>query len=110
MKKYKEILRYYNLGFSQRDIAQILGISRSPVSRVEDTFDALNLTWDEIKGLSDKEIDELLFPKNESISFYFEPDFSEIIKELSTKGVTKKLLWEEYVQVADSIGKVPSVL
>ncbi|MGN1158325.1 MAG: IS21 family transposase [Agathobacter sp.] len=107
MKKYKEILRYYHLGFSQRDIAQLMGVSRSVISRVEDAFKSSGLLWDDVKKLSNKEINELLFPKVESKSLYMDPDFESMVKELSAKGVTKKLLWEEYIEMAISIGKIP---
>lgn len=107
MQKYKEILRYYHLGFSQRDIAQLMGVSRSVITRVEDAFRTIGLPWEEVKQLTDKDIDELFFPKVDQKSIYFEPDFEEIIKELSIKGVTRKLLWEEYVETTLSVGKLP---
>lgn len=70
MKKYKEILRYYHLGFSQRQIASLLDISRGTVIRIEDAYKGLGLTWEELHLLSDKELEGQLFPAHdEDVSF-----------------------------------------
>lgn len=64
-----------------------------------DAFKALNVPWKEVRFLSDQELEETLFRKSDSLSnsLYLEPYFESLSRELLKKGVTKKLLWEEYV-------------
>ena len=107
MKKYKEILRYHNAGLSQRQIAEILGVSRGTVVRAIDGFKALAIPWEEVIKLSEKDLEDLLFVKRMDDAMYLKPDYEVLIPELSIKGVTKKLLWEEYVRECDAAGKVP---
>lgn len=109
VKKYKEILRYFNNGFSQRQIASLTNVSRGTVIKTIDAFKALNIPWKEVRLLNDEELSEVLFPKAnaQSNSLYLEPDYESLSHELMKKGVTKKLLWEEYVQQCGTIGKIP---
>lgn len=86
-KKYKEILRFYNNGFSQRQIAQLSEISRGTVVKVIDAFKSLNVTWEEVKNLDEIELEKLLFDKSNKESMYLVPDFEMIAKDLYKKGV-----------------------
>ncbi len=38
---------------------------------------------------------------------YLEPDYKSLSNELTKKGVTKKILWEEYIRNCDAINKIP---
>lgn len=107
VKKYKEILRYYNNGFSQRQIADLTDVSRGTVIKVIDAFKLLNVPWEEVRFLDDFELEEMLFPQRNIDSMYLEPDYKSLSNELTKKGVTKKILWEEYVRHCDVINKMP---
>lgn len=91
VKKYKEILRYFNNGFSQRQIASLTNVSRGTVIKTIDAFKALNIPWKEVRLLNDEELSEVLFPKAnaQSNSLYLEPDYESLSHELMKKGVTK---------------------
>ena len=45
VKKYKEILRYHNNGFSQRQIADLTDVFRGTVIKTVDAFKRLNVSW-----------------------------------------------------------------
>lgn len=92
VKKYKEILRYFDNGFSQRQIADLTNVSRGTVIKTIDAFKALNIPWEEVRFLSDQELEEVLFRKSDtsSDSLYLEPDYESLSHELMKKGVTKK--------------------
>ena len=107
VKKYKEILRYHSNGFSQRQIASLTGVSRGTVIKVIDAFKCANISWEEVRSFTDTELEERLFKKDKEPSIYLEPDYEALSRELNRKGVTKKLLWEEYVQQCDVVGKLP---
>lgn len=97
MTKYKEILRYRSLGYSQRQIADILGTSRNTTKKVYAIADSLNLDWNHISAMTEDEVANLLYPKHPKESLYKAPDCDYLQKELQKKGVTLTLLWREYV-------------
>lgn len=109
MSKYKEILRYHITGLSQREIQKVTGISRPTISRVLTAFSKKSLKWEEVRALSEEEISSKLFEKmNDANSIIYEyPDYEQMTNELTKPGVTKKLLWQEYVEACLLSGKVP---
>ena len=109
MSKYKEILRYHITGLSQREIQKVTGISRPTISRVLTAFSKKSLKWEEVRELSEEEISSKLFEKmNDANSIIYEyPDYEQMTNELTKPGVTKKLLWQEYVEACLLSGKVP---
>ena len=107
MTKSREILRLKSLGFSERKTAQSCGVSRNTVAKVNRRAEELNLTWPLIAGMTDAELEELLFPKGKSASNRRMPDFEYIRKELMRKGVNKKLLWYEYCEECRQANEIP---
>ena len=109
MSKYKEILRYHVTGLSQREIQKVTGISRPTISRVLTAFSTKRLKWEEVRELSEDEIGTKLFEKTrETDSVIYEyPDYEQMTVELAKPGVTKKLLWQEYVDGCQLSGKIP---
>jgi len=101
MKKLREILRLkLESKLSIRAITQILKLSIGAVQKVVSRAKALKLTWDKVESLDELELMALFYPaKTSTPTTLFElPDWSEVHKELSRKGVTKQLLWEEYAE------------
>jgi len=109
MSKYKEILRYHITGLSQREISKVTGISRPTISRVLTAFMGKKLKWEEVRDLSEDEIGSKLFEKagNSEQIIYEYPDYKLLSEELTRPGVTKKLLWQEYVEECQSKAKIP---
>lgn len=64
VKKYNEILRYHSNGFSQRQIASLTGVSRGTVIKAIDAFKCANVSWEEVRSLTDTEFEERLFKKD----------------------------------------------
>lgn len=101
MTKIREILRHSSLGLSQNAIAKSCSVSKSKVNLVLKRAKEMNLNISEALQMSDAELTQLLFP-NGTYSSSSEPekcmpDFAYIRKELLKNGVTKKLLWTEYL-------------
>lgn len=107
MERFKQILRYEHAGISQREIAKILSVSRNTVSKTVNARKAAQLDWDQITGYTEAELELKLFPQvtGDSLTFYYPMDVEYLMRELKKPGVTKKLLWEEYVKECHSIGK-----
>ena len=108
MVNYKEILRLASEGTSQRQIAVSVGHSRDTVSEFLAAAKVHNLSWSLDESVTNEQIEAILFPERHSaISMYLEPDYVYIHSELAKRGVTLTLLWNEYVQKAESLGKKP---
>lgn len=108
MTKYREIIRLTSLGFTQRNIVQSCNVSQKTVVKVQRRVAELNLKWPLDESMTDAALEELLFPKSDNVlSTKRKPDFDYIRKELLRNGVTKKLLWTEYMEQCRLNGDEP---
>ena len=108
MTKYREIIRLTGLGFSQRDIMASCGIAQKTVVKAQKRAIELNLCWPLEELMTDIELDKLMFPKEDKISSNRRmPDYAYIRKELLHNGVSKKLLWTEYMEDCRANGEEP---
>lgn len=99
MRKIREVIRLrHGLKASAREIAPSVGIARSTVAEYLYRSEAAGLSWPLPEDLSDEELERLLFPPapSEGEPSRAMPDWSHVQKELSRKGVTLLLLWQEY--------------
>ena len=103
MRKIKQILRLkLQADLSDRATARSVKASRDTVREYLDRAKATDLiTWDQIKDMAEADLEGLLFPPRtgepESSSYRL-PDWKKIHQELRRKGVTRHLLWHEYLQ------------
>ena len=107
MTKYREILRLKSLNFSERNIARSAGVSRNTVHTVLEKANELKISWPLDHGMTDSDLQEMMFPKEKSVSTKRMPDFDYIRKELLRNGVNKKLLWTEYCETCRLAGEEP---
>jgi transposase len=98
MRKTKEILRLkWGLGLSARQVGASLNISHSTVGEYLKRAEQTGLDWEQAKALSEATIEKMLFPPQKPKAGRTEPDWLEVEKELKQKGVTRMLLWQEYL-------------
>jgi transposase len=96
VRKIREVLRLkHEARLSDRQIAAVLGSARSTVQECLRRSRAAGLSWP-LPDLVDDELHERLYPRKASAPRYPTPDFEAIQRELSSKGVTRMLLWQEY--------------
>ena len=108
MTKYREIIRLTSLGFSQRNIMASCGVAQKTVVKVQKRAKELNLSWPLDESMTDAELQKLMFTKESIISSNKRmPDYDYIRKELLKNGVTKKLLWTEYLEECRQSGDKP---
>ena len=108
MVNYKEILRLSAEGNSQRQIAAGSGNSRNTVIEVLESAKSHNVTWPLDGSVTNEQLEAILFPNRyASDNAYLAPDFAYIHKELAKPKVTLTLLWDEYRQKAEALGKRP---
>jgi transposase len=98
MRKVREILRLHTAHhLTGRQIAHSLGLSHSTVMGVLHRAEALGLTWPLPEELDDATLEGRLYPPTPGRPRARpEPVWEEIHRELRRKGVTLRLLWQEY--------------
>ena len=107
MSKEREILQLFFDGVSQRKIAQRLKASRNTVAKVIAAAQASQLSQAGMAAIgSDQELHQFLFKDEGSSPNQEPPDCAYVHKELLKKGVTLKLLWEEYAAKCCQAGKL----
>jgi len=98
MRKIREVLRlHFDHGLSANIISRACGIARSTCQGYIKRFKASGVAWPLPELLDDTDLDAHLFslPPNEERKKPL-PDWRLVHKDLSRKGVTLKLLWQEY--------------
>jgi len=99
MRKIKEILRLkWALGLSERQTGASLKIAHSTVGEYVKRAERAGLDWAQAESMQEAELKTLLFPtKKTDPKARHEPDWQQIEIELRSKGVTRMLLWQEYI-------------
>ena len=100
MNRLREVLRLSNeRGLSHRDIGRSLRIGRSTVSECLRRAREAGLEWPLDPELDDEQLEALLYTQSGgSTCTRVLPDFKYIHTELRRKGVTLRLLWQEYIE------------
>jgi len=100
MRKIKEIYRLKLVcGLSHRQITASTGASKGTVGDYLLRAKTAGLTWAEIETMDEADLERLLFPSSRPSRASPPrplPEWSEVRQELTGKGVTLALLWQEY--------------
>ena len=96
MRKVKKILAFhFDEGRSARAIAIHCGLARRSVAQTLERFAACGLSWLEARDL-DEEVLETALYRISRASDWPEVDWAKVEKDLSGRGMTLMLLWEEW--------------
>ncbi|MHC5362366.1 IS21 family transposase [Myroides sp. LJL110] len=104
MHKIKQILLFLDRGISQRNIALQTGINRRTIASYYDLAKQTNYSLSQLVTMSDHELAESLgMIAKESVldderRLHLESLYPYFTVELRKVGVTKYLLWEEYIK------------
>lgn len=109
MTKYREILRLHSLNLSQQNIADSCGVSKKTVNRVLKRAKELDISWPLDPNETDSVLAEKFFPSHKQNTTKRMPDYAYIRKELLRNGVSKKLLWTEYMEDCRANGEEPLI-
>ena len=100
MSQIKQLLKFHKQGKGKKEIARILCISKNTVKAYLEKLTLSKLGIDHLLSLEDPVLETKFHPGNPA---YSDERFEELklrldyfLKELKRKGVTRKLLWEEY--------------
>lgn len=103
MHKIKEVLRLKYLNqLSNRQIQSITGVSRNSVANYVNSFVELKASLEDVLALSDTYLEQLFHPTKpaqatkEAALAVIHPDWNSVRAELSKKGMTRALLYEEF--------------
>lgn len=102
MQKIKDVLRLKHAGgLSLRQIERSINLSTGVISKYLKRAKEKDIGWPLPEGMSDQQLLALLQPGRKppkDAPIMAMPDFAEMRDELSKKGMTRQLLWEEYVE------------
>ncbi len=112
MRKIRDVLRLRAAKLSTRRIAVSLNIGTTSAGDYLRRARRAGLAWPLPEGLSDEDLERLLFPPPVAISRDRRPppDWPVLHRELKKAGVTLSLLWEEYRAVHSAGLRLQSVL
>jgi transposase len=99
MRKIREVLRLvFECGLSQRQVAGCCGLGKTTVVECVARARRSGLDWATAAVLSEEELESRLYPPVEAVPATERPavDWGAVHTELKRKGVTLRLLWEEY--------------
>lgn len=98
-KRVVEILRLWGLGKNKSEISRAVSVTRATVRDYVSRASALGLGYEQAKELSDDELSELFEKHGPGRRVkHRELNFEYLHRELSRPGVTRLLLWEEYIR------------
>ena len=96
MRKVREILRLrWSETLSLRDVATALAMPHATVALYERRAREAGLTWP-LPDLNDDTVEAMLFSPTLERETREQPDFAYLQRELRHKGVTLRLLFDEY--------------
>ena len=101
MRKIREVLRlHFSAGLSIREIHRSTKVSVGSIQTLLSKAKVMNLSWPLPDELDDAQLARRFYPQADTrhAKRFQEPDWADLRKQLSRKGVTKLLLWEEYTQ------------
>ena len=107
MVDYKELLRLTGMGYSLRQTAASVGHSHHTVKNVLELAEKHGVEWPIDEDVTNAELEKLFYPERRTVGRHAKPDYAYIHKELSKKGVTLTLLWQEYCERAHANGETP---
>jgi len=98
MRRIRDVMRLRFQGLSERSIAASLELGKGTVGAYLARARQAGLAWPLPEGLSDDDLELLLFPAAPSVADHERPvpDWAVVDRELRRPGVTRALLWEEY--------------
>ena len=97
MRKVRKILQFhFDEGRSARAIATHCGLARRSVGQTLERFAASGLNWPEAAGMDDAALEAALYPARQVRPADEDVDWAAVERDLSGRGVTLKLLWEEW--------------
>lgn len=98
MRKIREAFRLkFEFKHSNAAIARALSIGETTVEEYLARAKRRNISWPLPEDMDNAQLELTLYPaKDNSKEGYLKPEFEFIDKELKRKGVTLRLLWEEY--------------
>ncbi|MES2331183.1 MAG: IS21 family transposase [Bacteroidota bacterium] len=107
MQIIRTVLQLLQRKLSERSIAKELNVSRTTIRKYDDASKASGLPYQELLGMDDASLSEIIYPaakpeapppvSDEQRLEAFEAKREYFLKELSRTGVTKQILWKEYL-------------
>lgn len=98
MSEYREILRLCALKLNRDSIASSCHVSSKTIAKTKKRAAELGLSWPLPDWMTEEKLAEIMFPRKSGyVSNWRHPDIDRISRRLMSGGISRKALWEEYV-------------
>ena len=104
MLQVRRILQLLEQGHSKREASRQLDVSRNTIDFYARRFKLSGLTLSQLLGLNDVDLAKFVYPeqaasvREDTRARDFDAKVEHFLKELTRTGVTRKLLWQEYLK------------
>lgn len=102
MLKLRQVIRLYNQGKGTKAIAGLLFISRNTIKKYLHIFLSSGLSYESFSAMSDLELSQQFLvashPEKSQRQIDLEAMLPGLCRELKRKGVTKEMLYREYIE------------
>jgi len=102
MSQIKQLLQMHRQGMGRKQIARALGVSKTTVKSYLIKVAVGGLDIEQLLAMDDPTLERQFHSGNPSYKdrryLYLESRLEHYSRELSRKGVTKRILWQEYLQ------------
>lgn len=99
MQDIRALLRYYyDERLSKREVARVLQLSPGTVRNYLQRAEAAGISWPLPQDLTDAALEALLFPDSDRDPVRPQPDWTQVQKQLSRKGMTLERIWFAWIQ------------
>ena len=109
MQKVRQILLFLKRGYSEREIARQTGVSRPTIHLYSTLLKATGTDYEVLFNLTDHDLNALVHSQKEQTDepidlrkFHFLQQIGYFMLELKRVGVTRYLLWQEYLRLYPS--------
>lgn len=103
MHQIRSIIQYLEQGYSLRSISRELHMSRKTIKQYSERLQNQSMSIDQLRGLSDAELSAIVYsplksPAEDTRRMDLLSRVDYLLKELTRTGVTRLLLWQEYIK------------
>lgn len=99
MQDIRVLLRYYyDERLSKREVARVLQLSPGTVRNYLQRAEVAGISWPLPQDLTDAALEALLFLDSDRDPVRPQPDWAQVQKQLSRKGMTLERIWFAWIQ------------
>jgi len=108
MTRYREILRLMSLHLTTAEIVRSCGVSTKTIAKARKRSSELGISWPLPDVMTEEKLAVVMFPRKEKHGTDRHlPDMDRIMLRLFRDGVSRRVLWTEYIDECSRLNEKP---